>query len=168
MSTPAKAAPTPAQVEALALEYHNLEEKIAGLEKKAKDDLAPHKKRLDELWDELVPQVKDFGSAHGEKSKLLHGLQWEVMGTFGSTTVIDGAAVETFRVAMLAEKKSASKIVKRIFSKAIRWTLADTAGAFLRAEHEAGKFPDRLYALFARCSVPKELTPKLAVRPKSA
>lgn len=166
MSTAAKAAPTPAEVETLAREYHQLEEKIAGIKKKAAEDLAPHAKRLDELWEALVPQVKEFGSVHAEKSKLLHGLEWEVMATFKSTTVMDAAAVDTFREALQKEKKT--RLFKRVFQKAIRWTLADTAGAFLRDEHEGGRFPDRLYALFARCSVPKELTPTLVVRPKSA
>lgn len=165
MSSPAKIAPpTPAEVEALALEYHAIEEKIAELNKKYIEDLAPHNQRQGELRELLITQVREYGSVHGEKSKLLHGLDWEVMGTFGSSTSLDGAAVETFRLALVEEKKS--RLLKKVFDKVIRWTLADSAGSFLRTEHEAGKFPDRLYALFARCSVPKELTPRLQVRPK--
>ena len=166
MSTPAKAPapPTPAEVEALCLEYHQLDEKLAGLAKKYAEDIAPHAQRQGELRGLLIAQVRDFGSAHADKSKLLHGLEWEAMGTFGSKTVLDGAAVESFRLALVKEKKT--RLMKRVFDKVIRWNLAQTAGAFLRAEHEAGKFPDRLYALFARCSVPQELTPRLEVRPK--
>ena len=126
--------------------------------------MAPHAARQGELRELLITQVREFGSAHAEKSKLLHGLEWEVLATFGSSNVLDGAAVETFRLALLQEKKT--RLLKKVFEKVIRWTMADTAGAFLRTEHEAGKFPDRLYALFARCSVPKELTPRLQVRPK--
>lgn len=174
MPSPAKAdsgrrpqdPPTPAEVEALALEYHGLEEKILGIQKKCEEDMAEPCARRRELRELLIAKVREFGSAHAEKSKLLHGLEWEVMGSFGSTTKLDGAAVETFRLALLKEKKT--RLLKRVFDKVIRWSLADTAGAFLRSEHEAGKFPDRLYALFARCSVSAELTPRLEVRPKKS
>lgn len=158
------APPTPAEVEAMALEYHQLGEKILAITNKCKEDLAPHLKRTEELRDQMLKELREFGSAHAEKSKLLHGLEFEVLGTFGSTTTLDGAAVETFRRELVKEKKT--RVLARVFRKAIRWTLADTALAFLRSEHEAGKFPDSLYALFARCSVPKELTPRLVVRLK--
>jgi hypothetical protein len=155
---------TPCQVEELASEYRSLELKIYGIVKKALDDAAPHRKRLDEVWEVLLAQVRQFGSAHAEKSKLLHGLTLEVMATFGSSSSIDGAAVETFRLALVKAKQS--RLLKRIFEKTIRWTLAPQASTLLRAEHDAGKLPNKLFMLFARCSVPKDLTPKLVVRPK--
>lgn len=167
MATAAKPAPlAPAEVEELAEEYRDLELKIAGIAKKAMDDLAPHKKRLDEVWEELVPQVRNFGSAHAEKSKLLYGLELEVMGTFGSTTAIDAAAVERFRQALVKMKQA--RLLKTVFEKTVRWTLAAQASAFLRKEHDAGKIPNKLFLLFARCSVPKTLTPKLVVRARQA
>jgi hypothetical protein len=86
-SAPAKAAPPlPAEVEQLAKEYRKLEKKIAGIVKKASDQAAPHRKRLDEIWDTLLGQVREFGSVHSEKSKLLYGVKLEVMATFASTT----------------------------------------------------------------------------------
>lgn len=167
MATAAKPVPlAPAKVEELAAEYRNLASKIAGIEKKAIEDAAPHKKRLDEVWEVLVPQVRNFGSTHAEKSKLLYGLELEVMGTFGSTTAIDAAAVETFRLALVKMKQA--RLLKTIFEKTVRWTLAAQASAFLRKEHDAGRIPNKLFLLFARCSVPKNLTPKLVVRPRQA
>jgi hypothetical protein len=43
--------------------------------------------------------MRDFGSSHAEKSKLLHGITQEMMVTFGSAVSIDAAAVERFRLA---------------------------------------------------------------------
>lgn len=157
--------PTPASVEALAEEYQKLESKIAEIQKKAADDAAPHKKRLNELWELLVADVRQFGSSHSEKSKILYGLKLEVMGTFGSTSAIDAAAVESFRLALVKEKQG--RLLKGIFEKTERWTLLPQASAFIRQEHDAGTLPNKLFLLFARCSVPKELTPKLQVRPRN-
>jgi hypothetical protein len=167
MSSPAKLvlAPTPAAVEALAEKYQELETKIAEIQKKAADDAAPHKERLDEVWDLLVGQVRQFGSTHSEKSKILYGLKLEVMGTFASSQAIDAAAVESFRLALVKEKQG--RLLKRIFEKTVRWTLLPQAAAFLRQEHDAGALPNKLFLLFARCSVPKELTPRLQVRPRN-
>lgn len=159
------APPLPAEVEELAREYRRLEAKIAGITKKAADKAAPHRKRLDELWDTLLGQVREFGSVHAEKSKLLYGLKLEVMGTFASGTEIDAAAVETFRLALVEAQQS--RTLGHVFEKSIRWTLLPEAATFLRKEHDEGNFPDALFVLYARCSVPKKLAPKLVVRERT-
>lgn len=166
MNNPAKAAPpTPAEVEALAQEYRDLESTIDGIEERAIQEAAPHEKRRDELWDLLLERTRQFGSAHAEKSKLLYGIKLEVMATFGSAASIDAAAVEAFRLALVKAKQS--RLLKGIFAKTVRWSLLPKAATFLRAQHDAKKIPAKLFLLFARCSVPKELTPKLVVRDKS-
>jgi hypothetical protein len=164
-SAPKAAPPLPAEVEQLAKEYRRLEKKIAAIAKKAGDQAAPHKARLDEIWDTLLGQVREFGSVHAEKSKLLYGVKLEVMATFGSSTATDAAAVETFRLALVEADQS--RVMGHVFEKSIRWTLSPEAASFLRKEHDEGNFPDALFVLYARCSVPRELTPKLVVRERT-
>jgi hypothetical protein len=165
-SAPAKAAPPlPVEVEQLAKEYRKLEKKIAGIAKKASDQSAPHRKRLDELWDQLLGQVREFGSVHAEKSKLLYGVKLEVMATFKSSTAIDAAAVENFRLALVEADQP--RVLSHVFEKSIHWTLLPEAATFLRKEHDEGNFPDSLFVLYARCSVPKEISPTLVVRERT-
>lgn len=162
---PKPAAPTPGEVEALAEEYRELEQKIDAIEKKAVDDAAAHKLRRDELWDLMLAQVRDFGSAHAEKSKILYGLELEVMGTFSSGQAIDAAAVETFRLALV--KAGRTRFLKKVFERSERWTPLPEASALIRKEHETGSLPWKLFAMFSSCTVSKELTPKLVVRPRT-
>ena len=166
MTTPAKPAPpTPTEVEALAEEYRKIEAQIDGIEERAVNEAAPLETRRDQLWELLLEQTKQFGSAHAEKSKLLYGVTLEVMATFGSSSSIDNAAVEIFRLALVKAKQS--RMLKGIFAKSVRWNLLPEAATFVRAQHDAKKLPAKLYLLFARCAVPKELTPKLVVRERS-
>ena len=160
-----KVPPTPTEVETLAAEYQRLEKEIAAIDKKAAEEKLPKVTRLNELWDLLVARARKFGSQHEKKSKLLYGLTLEVMGTFSSSSSIDAAAVETFRLALVKAKQS--RVLRTIFEKATRWILRPEAGAFLRAENDAGKFPDELFVLYARCSVPGKGSERLVVRPKS-
>jgi hypothetical protein len=168
MASPAKVVavpPTPTEVEVLAEQYQDVETQIAEIKKKAIEDLAPLVTQQETLWDQLVEKVKKFGSQHAEKSKLLYGIRLEVLGTFASSSSIDAAAVETFRLALVKAKQS--RVLKRIFEKTVRFTMLPQAATFLRAEHDAGKFPANLFVLFARCTVPKDLSPKLVVRPRA-
>jgi putative Mn2+ efflux pump MntP len=48
------------------------------------------------MKEELICLVEEFGSAHAEKSKLLHGITHEILATFGLSTSIDAAAVGLF------------------------------------------------------------------------
>lgn len=158
--------PSAADVEKFAREYQELQLKILGIAKKAQEDIAPLAIRLGHLKIWFVANVGKFGSAHYEKSKILHGIGLEAMATFGQSSSIDNAAVETFRLALYKAKQA--RVLKRIFEKTVRWKLLPQASAFLRGEHEAGKFPDKLFLLFARCTVTKEKTPVLEIRPKNA
>ena len=157
-------APTAAEVEAAAREFDELQTQIAAIRQKADTEAEPFEARVRILRALLLGQVKEFGDPHAEKSKLLHGLEWEVMASFGTRAVVDGKAVEEFRQALVKEKKPA--LLNRIFVKAIRWSLADTADAFIRDAHGTGKFSDKLYALYARCNVIEQTTPHLEIRKK--
>jgi hypothetical protein len=159
MATPSKALlvlPTPAQVDALALSYDKAKEKLldAVLAAKAAQD------ELDLLKEPLVDLASKFGSVHGSKSKLLHGLKWEMMLTEGTSTSIDSAAVERMRLHLL--NVGQTRLLKRLFESDTRWTLKSTA----RAEILKPDIGDDVRANFAACEVTKPSTPKLEVRQK--
>jgi len=149
---------TPAQVDAKAAEYDSLKEELQKATLAAKEAQVP----LDVLKQELIGLVRDFGSAHAEKSKIVHGITWEMMATFGSSVSIDSAAVEKFRLALLEAKQA--RLLKLIFQKDIRWTLSPEASVIIKGE----KLSKPLLALYSQCDVVKPRTPSLQVREKSA
>lgn len=116
---------------------------------------------LEKKGDELKQLVTEFGSAHAEKSKILHGVGYELVVTYGSSVVIDGQALEKFRLGLVAAKQA--RLLKRIFDKTIRWTLSPNAAAIIRGEQKLSK---PLLALYAQCEVVKPRTPLLQVREK--
>ncbi len=151
-------APTAAQVDALAKEYKALEDAYFEATLASKAALEPLEKKKDELR-ELVAK---FGSAHAEKSKLLHGIAFEIMATFGTSTSIDAAAVELFRLALVKAKQA--RLLKKLFEKTVRWTLNPTAAVIVKSE----KLSKSLLALYSQCEVVKAKTPSVQVREKSA
>lgn len=148
--------PLPAEIDALSIEYLKLKEKVF----EAMLAQRTAQKNLDDKKDELIALVSDAGSVHAEKSKLLHGITHEIMGTFGVSTVIDASAVERFRIALKEAKQT--RALKKIFQETVRWTLAPTAAVIIKGE----KLSDPLLALYSQCEVTKEKTPILTVRPK--
>ena len=151
-------APTPVRVDELAEAYLALKDEYleARLEAEVTADL------LEKKGAELKALVSDFGSAHAEKSKLLHGVTHELMVTFGSSVSIDGAAVEKFRLALVKAKKA--RVLRKLFEKTIRWTLSPLAPTLIKGEQQ---LPKPLLALYAQCEVVKPKTPSLQVREKS-
>src|SRR5437868_12011392 len=95
-------APPPAEIDVKAEQYYRLKDNVTKAVLAAKDAQVP----LDQLKEELIDLVRDFGSAHAEKSKLLHGITQEMMVTFGSSVSIDAAAVEKFRMALEEAKQT--------------------------------------------------------------
>jgi hypothetical protein len=149
-------APTAMEVDKLALEYDELKRALfdATLARvAAQEALEPVEHRLVEL-------VSRCGSAHAQKSKLVHGLKWEIMGTFGTSTSVDSAAVERLRLELTANKKT--RLVRRLFDATVRWTLKSTA----RAEILKPDVPDFARSLFVACEVTKDRSPMLTVREK--
>jgi len=114
----------------------------------------PHER----MKEELICLVEEFGSAHAEKSKLLHGITHEILATFGVSTSIDAAAVERFAQALHIAKQT--KLLSRIFEQTTRYTLRPDAGSIIRTM----ALPKAQLALFAQCQVPKPRTPMLKVR----
>jgi hypothetical protein len=154
--TETKSAPNPAEIDRLSKEYLELKDKLFTAQL-ASGEISQQLTLKGEL---LKQMVSDFGSAHAEKSKLLHGLQYEVMATFGQTVTIDAAAVETFRDALRKSKQM--RLLGKLFEKTIRWSLNPEASKIVRGSTLSKKLVD----LFAKCEVVKSRTPTLQVRAK--
>jgi septal ring factor EnvC (AmiA/AmiB activator) len=149
--------PTQPDVDKLAEEYQSLEKEFD----RAEGELKAAAKKLDEKADELIRLVTSFGSAHAEKSKLLHGIRFEIMSTYGISTSVDGAAVERFRLELVKAKQA--RLLKKIFEKTVRWNLSPVASVIIQAEK---KLSNKLLALYSQCTVTKPKKPSLIVRPK--
>lgn len=145
---------TAAEVDQKAEQYYALKEALDHAMKQAVEAKVP----LDQLKEELIEAVKNFGSVHAEKSKLLHGISHEMMVTFGQSVSIDAAAVERFRVA-LAEGDQ-SRVCSKIFEKTVRWSLRPDSSSIIKGS----KLSKPLLALYSQCEVIKPRTPSLVVR----
>ncbi len=117
---------TPAEIDVKAAEYHSLEQALA----RAKAAAAKAQEPLDKLKDELIEIVSKFGSAHAEKSRLMRGINEEMIVTFGQSVRVDAAAVEKFRLA-LAERDQ-SRLASKMFEKTIRFSLKPGHDAIVR------------------------------------
>jgi hypothetical protein len=152
------AAPTPAEVDEKAREFNRLKDALDAATEKAKLLCLP----LATLKEELIHLVCDFGSAHAEKSLLLHGITSEMMVTFGQSVSIDAAAVERFRLALVEEQKS--RLLKSVFKQTVRWDMSPNAALIIKGS----KLSKPLLALYSQCQVVKDKAPSLVVREKSA
>ena len=150
--------PKPDQVEDWVELYQSFDRRVQSVRR----ELEEKQKLLDMMKDDLREIVSKYGSAHAEKSKLLHGITHEIMCTYGSSTSIDAGAVERFRAA-LAESKQ-TRLLKKLFERTVRWTLAPTYAVVIKGE----KLSHKLTALWAQCEVVKAKTPTLVVREKNA
>jgi hypothetical protein len=146
--------PTAVDIDRLAIQFLDLESKVDDAYKIATELDEPHEK----MKGELICLVEEFGSAHAEKSKLLHGLAYEILATFGLTTSIDAAAVERFAAALRIAKQT--KLLSRIFEQTTRYTLRPDAGSIIRSV----ALPKAQLALFSQCQVSKPRSPILKVR----
>jgi hypothetical protein len=150
------AAATPAQVDKYAKEYLDLKDQVL----QAKFALTELQQQL-ELKAEIVKSyVESYGSAHAEKSKIVHGLKYEAVMTFGQSVSIDAAAVETFRDELRKSKQV--RLLGKLFEKRISFALNPEASKIVRGS----TLSDKLRSLFAKCEVIKPRTPTLQVREK--
>jgi hypothetical protein len=83
-----------------------------------------------------------------------------MVATFSQYTTQDSAAVERFRLALVAAKKT--RLLKNIFSADIRWTMKTGAAEVVKTE----KLTPKLMGLLLQCSVTQDKKPSLDVRPK--
>jgi hypothetical protein len=158
VSTATLTALTPTRIDALAEDYLELKERI----EEAKLKVAALQEPLDKKADELRDLVREHGSAHAEKSRMLHGVSYEIMATFSQSVSIDGAAVEKLREA--STKELNPRQFGLIFEKVVGYRLLTSAAEYIRTD----KISRKLKAFYAACQVIKDKTPALTVRLKNA
>jgi hypothetical protein len=160
IEAPMAQAPNAEEIDAFAVEYKRLEKILD----EAKAELAKVKGKegssLDKLHSTLIDIVRAFGGKHAEKSKILHGIEWELMATFGQSSSIDTTAVESLRLKLKAAGKT--RLLKKLFTEERSYRLAPNASEVLKAE---GKLPDRLAMAALACFTFTPRTPQLEVRP---
>jgi hypothetical protein len=161
MSTAAEAkSPVPVEVDERAQEFSDLEKSIA----KLKLELQSSQKELAAKEAALIELVRSFGGPHSTKSKILHGIVWEMMATFAQYTTQDAAAVERFRLALVNAKKGC--LLKKLFERDVRWTMKSGAGQILQAENLSPRLKADLLGLLLLCSTTQDKKPSLDVREK--
>lgn len=152
----AKVALLPAEVDMAAEKFTDLELKLTEAKKKYQDA----QKQLGDRELELIQLVSATGGPHAQKSKILHGIAWEIVATFAQYTTQDSSAVERFRQALVAAKQT--RLLKKIFKADVRWTMQSGASEIVKTE----KLSPRLMALLLQCSVTADKKPSLDVREK--
>lgn len=155
------APPHPEAIDGFAADYKRLEKILD----EAKGEFQKVKKAegadFDNLHLALIELVRAFGGKHAEKSKLLQGIEWELMATFGESHGIDSNAVERLRLQLKAAGQT--RLLKKLFTEEKSWRLAPNAAEILRSE---GKLPDELAMAALSCFTFTPSTPRLDVRPK--
>lgn len=153
--------PNAEQVDAHAEEYQRLEKIL----EEAKLAYAAVKKaegaQLDKLHLALIELVREFGGKHAEKSKIVVGIEYELMATFGESHSIDATAVERFRLALKEAKQT--RLLNKLFTQEKSWRLAPNAAQILNAQD---KLPDDLAKIALACFRFTPRTPQLEVRPR--
>lgn len=149
-------APLPADIDDRADLFRELQTKLD--EARAEVKAAQEKLTANEI--ELIELVRSFGGPHATKSKILHGIIYEMVATFSQYTTQDSAAVERFRQALIESKQT--RLLKKIFKSDIRWTMQSSAAEIVKNE----KLSPKLMALLLQCTVTQDRKPTLDVRPK--
>lgn len=155
-ASPKPLAPSPEEIDFAAKEYVGLRAKYLEA-KKFSVELENQAELKGEILRDLVAQ---FGGAHAEKSKILHGAELEIMCTYSQYSSVDAAAVENFRDALRKSKQA--RLLSKIFEKTIRWTLKSEASEIMRGS----KLTTKLQALWGKCILLKDRNPSLVVREK--
>jgi hypothetical protein len=157
MASPAvKPAPSAAEIDLRAVAFHALKQKLD--EAQAAVPIAA--KPVNDLKAELIELVRNFGGPHADKSKILHGIAWELMATFGKGMTQDSAAVERLRLAL--KKAGQTRLLKKLFQQDIRWTFNASAAEIVKRE----KLSPTLMRSLMLCFVTSDRTPTLDVRKK--
>jgi hypothetical protein len=148
----------PAAIDKLATEYNDVKPQLATAEELSKK----LRSMLEEKADVIRKIVDSHGSAHASKSKIIHGLKFELLITEGQTLSVDAAAVEEFRLALVDAGKSAP--LRMVFDKVVRWNLSARASEIIRGH----ALSNDLARLWANCQIVKSTTPRVQVRSKRA
>ena len=155
-AAPITPAPMPAEVDSRAEEFHQLELDL----EKANTEIGALRKEIAVKEAALIELVKNCGGPHAQKSKILHGIVWEMVATFSQYTTQDAAAIERLRVELVKAKQT--KLLKKLFQADVRWTMKASAAEIVKTE----KLSPKLMALLLQCQVTQDKKPSLDVRPK--
>lgn len=153
--------PTAAEVEQLAIEHQELTNKIDGIFAAAKLEAKEPGERLTKLVTDLKTLTDQFGTEYEKKSKLLNGLEWELMLTASSSTSVDEAAVIRFEEWAKGDRER-REIAKLLFVTVTRHDLSPNATVLIQAPG----IPAHAKKLFAECLKITPNAPRLTVRPK--
>ena len=149
-------APLQIEVDARAETFADLEANLT----EAKTRLKDAQSLVSSRENELIELVRRFGGPHYQKSKILHGIVWEMVATFSQYTREDSAAVDRFRQALI--EAGQTRLMKKIFTSDTRWTMKSSAAEIVKM----GKLSPKLMALLLQCSVTQDKKPSLEVRAK--
>lgn len=149
-------APLPADIDDFADMFRKLKTKLD----EARVEVKAAQEELGAKELELIELICSFGGPHATKSKILHGIIYEMVATFSQYTTQDSAAVERFRQALVDSKQT--RLLKKIFKSDIRWTMQSSAAEIVKNE----KLSPKLMALLLQCTVTQDRKPTLDVRPK--
>lgn len=146
-----KTPPTPEQIDARAATYNALDEVKSSAAKNVKDEK-----------DSLVELCRTFGVSPeaAEKSLRLEGNAWMITASFGQTIKLNALKLAKFQGALLAANKS--KLLKRIFTPTIEYTVAPTAAETLKS------LPKSLKTMFKACFDSEPKAPSLKVEKKKS
>ena len=149
-------APLPAEVDSRAEYFHQLELDL----EEARKEVAATQKELAVKEQALIDLVRECGGPHATKSKILHGILWEMVATFSQYSTQDSAAVERFRLALIDSKQT--RLLKKIFKADVRYTMQTGAAEIVKTE----KLSPKLMSLLLQCTVTQDRKPSLDVRQK--
>lgn len=168
-AAPETAPPPPKQLkpealDTLAAEYLGLEKEIADEVAALQLKLKPKAERLDELRPKFLVQCVAFGSPYEKKSKLLSGLEYEVMATASSSSSLDQPAIGRFREG--CEKMERLSVFEEIFEKVSEYRKRPAADEVVRRT-TGEKLTPTLALLYLKCTIVKNSPARLAaVRPR--
>jgi len=153
----------PESLDRLAAEYLSIEQELEQERLALTERMKAKSERLAELEKEFIEVCNAFGSPHEKKSRLLSGLEFEIMTTISSSTSLDQAAVGAFEAQCV--KAQSIRIFRALFEKVSTYRSRHDADGVLRRSSAA--LSPSLAKGYLRCVLTKTNPPRLsAVRPR--
>ena len=154
----------PEALDTLAAEYLGLQKEIEDEVTALTLKLKPKAERLEELRPKFLAQCVAHGSPYEKKSKLLSGLEYEVMTTESSSSSLDQPAIGRFREG--CEKMERLSVFEEIFEKVSEYRKRPAADEVVRRT-TGEKLTPTLALLYLKCTIVKNSPARLAaVRPR--
>lgn len=149
--------PTPAEIDALVLEYDKAQRKVLRAAVLAKGRAAA----VDALKTRLIPLVQQFGEKHAEKSMRLKGLHNTATITTGTRTEVVAAGVTALKAYF--DKSRLPALMKRFFQVHVSYSLVQGPGEVLKTLKLGKRRREILDALVHGCFDVKTNAPSLKV-----